>query len=338
MTTAIRRTLYAAAALAALALTAALALAWLWRDRPSLAELPWPIAETLQDTAVGSDKSVSVTWLGIATLVFDDGETQIMVDGAITRLSVADIALQRRVRSDVATVNFAMDEYRLNRLAAIVAGHSHFDHAIDIGQIANRSRAVVLGSESIANIARGAGVPVDQYQTLASGETRVFGDFAITFIESRHVPIGPGGEGWFAGVIDEPLPQPARAWSWRGGAVGAILLEHPQGTALIKSSAGFVEGELGGRTADVALLSVAGLKPFGAQYAHQYWEETVGASSARQVFAIHYDDFTRPFGEVALFPTIVDDVVTTSEWMNSVAAEADITIKRLPFGIPVTLY
>ena len=180
----------------------AIVVTWLWRYRSPLEALPWPIVETLPD----SEGSVTATWLGITTLLFDDGETQILVDGTFTRLSPLDIALARPVGSDIATINYVMDEYRIDSLAAIVPVHSHFDHAIDVGRVANRSTALVIGSESTANIARGAGVPVDQFQILASGEKRVFGDFTITLLESRHVPIGPAEQGWPSGIIDEPLP------------------------------------------------------------------------------------------------------------------------------------
>lgn len=334
MSRAFRWTAYAVAGvLIALTLGAATT-AWLWRERAPLSELPWPVAAT---SAV-ADGSVTVTWLGITTLLFDDGETQILIDGTFTRLSPLDIALQRKVRSDIATINYALDEFHIERLAAIIPVHSHFDHAIDAGNVANRSTAVILGSESTANIARGADVPVAQYQILASGETRHFGDFTITLIESTHAPIGPGNQGWFSGVIDEPLEQPARTWSWRGGAAASVLIDHPSGSTLVQGSAGFIEGQLTGMNADVALISVAGLASLGKDYTLRYWQETVAATGARRVFAIHFDDFTEPLGEIRLFPDIVDKVVDSAHWINEIADDDDVRVRRPPFGVPITLY
>lgn len=305
-----------------------------WRDRPALAELPWSIVETLPD----HPGAVSVTWFGISSLLIDDGETQILVDGTFTRLSPLDIALARPVRSDIAAINFVMDEYRIDRLAAIVPVHAHFDHAIDVGRVANRSTALVVGTESVANIARGANVPVSQFQILRSGEKRVFGEFTITILESRHVPWGPTGGGWPAGVIEEPLEQPARFWSWRAGMSVSVLVSHPAGTALIQGSAGYLEGMLDRRPADVVFLSVAGLAGRGREYAKRYWDATVAATGAREVIAIHFDDPTRPFGEVELLPKLVDDVVTSAGWINEFAAEDDVDVHRPPFGKPIRLY
>jgi L-ascorbate metabolism protein UlaG (beta-lactamase superfamily) len=334
MSRAFRWTARAVAVFLVAFLVAAITMAWLWRERAAVSDLALPVSET----RVGSGGTVTVTWLGITTLLFDDGETQILTDGTFTRLSPFDIALQRKVRSDIATINYAMDEFQIERLAAVVPVHSHFDHAMDAGNVANRSPAVILGSESAANIARGANVPVDQYQILASGESRHFGEFTITLIESAHVPGGWNGRGWFAGLINEPLTQPARVWSWRGGTPVSILIEHPAGSALVQGSAGVVDGQLIGRDADVVLLSIAGLAALGKDYARHYWDETVAATGATRALAIHYDDFTRPFGDVQLLPDVADRAVESSHWLSEFAQESGVDIERPPFGIPLTLF
>ena len=118
---------------------------WLWNDRSELSELDWPLA----DVAVEPGEFVTVTWLGVTTLLFDDNETQILIDGFFTRASIVDY-LFRPIMTDIANVNYSMARFRMNRLAAIIPVHSHFDHAMDVGIVANRSSAVVLGSESTA--------------------------------------------------------------------------------------------------------------------------------------------------------------------------------------------
>lgn len=315
---------------------ALVALAWAWQERAAVADLKWPLADTVTDSIAG----VTVTWLGVTTLLFDDGETQILTDGTFSRLSITDLFLMRRVYSDVDSINYALSRYRMDRLAAIIPLHSHFDHAMDVGHVANRTSAVVLGSESTANIARGAQVPVSQYQILADGESRQFGDFTITLIASEHAPLGRNDEPPFPGTIDKPLTQPARAFEWREGGTWSVLVEHPEGTALVHGSGGFVDGALPDDSADVIMLGIAGLSGLGRDYVQEYWRATVTRTGAKRVFPIHFDDFTRPFGEVALFPGIVDEVLVTAEWLDEMAVEADkpIEIRRLPFGQPVDLF
>ena len=74
--------------MAVLAVTGIAVMAWLWQDRASLDELPWPVAALPEKTG----GEVTVTWLGVTTLLFDDGETQILTDGHFT-LRISHAAL-----------------------------------------------------------------------------------------------------------------------------------------------------------------------------------------------------------------------------------------------------
>jgi L-ascorbate metabolism protein UlaG (beta-lactamase superfamily) len=307
-----------------------------WQIRDSIDDICWPTAAI----ATESGDAVTATWLGITTVLFDDGETQILIDGTFTRPSPLQIALLRPVKSDIATIDYALSAYRMDRLAAIVPTHSHFDHAMDVGHLANRTSAVILGSESTANIARGQNVPVDQYQTLADGESRQFGAFTIKLIASNHAPIGFNNQEFFAGVIDEPLLQPARVSAWKTGVAWSVLVSHPRGTTLVQASGGFVEGKLANEAADVVMLGVAGLARLGRQYTEELWDQTVTATHAARVIGMHHDDFTAPFGEVRLLPNMLDNVVKTAGWLDEIneMGGSDVTIEKPPFGQPMVLY
>jgi L-ascorbate metabolism protein UlaG (beta-lactamase superfamily) len=322
--------------LASIALILGLLLWRMWQIRGSIEDTGWELARAASEPG----EAVTATWLGVSTVLFDDGETQILIDGFFSRISLLDGLPLRRVTSDIATINYALARYRMNRLAAIIPAHSHFDHAMDVGHIANRTSAVVLGSESTANIVRGANVPVDQYQILGNGELRQFGEFTIKLIASRHVPVASENEEVFSGIIAIPLRQPARLADYKTGVAWSVVLSHPRGTAVVQASAGFVRGRLHEETADVALISVAGLADMGEDYTTEYWSETVTATGAQRVIALHHDDYTAPFGEVRLFPDIADRVVESARWLNRLAAspENPVSIERPPFGVPVVLY
>lgn len=312
-------------------------LGWrIWQVRGSIADIGWDASMIASEPGDG----VTVTWLGTTTLLFDDGETQVLVDGMFTRVPALQILFMRKVRSDVATINYAMATFQMNRLAAIVPVHSHFDHAMDVGHVANRSTAVVLGSESTAMIAAGADVPVQQYQVLASGEERRFGEFTIRLIAGVHAPIGTDNQEIFPGIIESPLRQPARVSDYRTGVAWSVLLSHPRGTTLVQASAGIVEDLLEGQSADVVMLGIAGLAGLGEEYTRRFWQETVTATGATRVIAIHHDDFTAPFGEVRLFPDALDNVVRTAGWIDELLAEQDdaVSIELPPFGKPIILY
>ncbi len=311
--------------------------AWLWHERPALTEVNWPApvfaSASLPDT-------VTATWLGISTLLFDDGETQILIDGFFSRPTLLDAVLDRPVDNDAATINYALDEFRMRRLAAIIPAHSHFDHAMDVGAIANRTSASIIGSASTAEIARGAGVPEDQITLVTENQRYEFGRFTVTLLRSRHAPIGWRGTVPIPGTIDAPLALPAPVSAWREGGSYTIVIEHPEGTTVVQASAGFANDLLNGVSADVVMLGVGGLESLGRDYAERYWQALVTTTGAQSVYPIHFDDFTQPFGEIEVAPSFLGDFTTTTDWMGAFRDRWDTGTKLfLPeFGKPIVLY
>ncbi|MYE81558.1 MAG: MBL fold metallo-hydrolase [Gammaproteobacteria bacterium] len=99
---------------------------------------------------------MSVTWYGVSTLLFDDGETKVLTDGFFSRPFFA--GLDSIAEPDTAQIARMVETADLHDLAMITAVHSHFDHAMDLGVVALATGAAVFGSESTANVSRGAGV------------------------------------------------------------------------------------------------------------------------------------------------------------------------------------
>ena len=320
----------------ALLFLVALALTWAWHVRADIADtgLHAPLST---DSSLGV---VTVTWFGVTTLLFDDGETQVLVDGFISRPSLYDTLMRNPVTNDAPMINYVLNQYGISRLAAIIPVHSHFDHAMDVGAIANRSSASIIGSETTANIARGAGVPEDQI-VVAAGETQYeFGEFTVSLIPSVHAPVGLRGTVPLPGTVDKPLRLPAPITAWREGGSYTIVITHPEGTTIVHGSAGFVEGALDSVDADVVMLGVGLLEGLGRDYAESYWQALVTATGATRVFPVHFDDYTRPFGEVLLLPKLLDDFANTARWLQEFRETWDYDTQLfLPvFGQAMPLY
>ena len=322
--------------IAAVVALGAAAIALLLQDRPDLDAIDWQpltVAEPRPD-------AVTVTWFGVTTLLFDDGETQLLIDGFFSRPSLADIVFNVPVQSEAAHINYVIDQYRLRRIAAIIPVHSHFDHAMDIGAIANRSSASILGSETTANVARGAGVPEDQIIVAETGVDYTFGEFNVRLIDSVHAPIGWGGAVPLAGTVNVPLELPAPVSAWREGGSYAIVVSHSQGTTLVNGSAGFLPGKLDSVRADVVMLGVWGLSNLGREYVEDYWHSLVTATGAERVFPVHFGDYSQPFGEIEGTPRILDDFGDTAALLDEIRQVWDTNTQlQMPeFGKPIVLY
>ena len=236
----------------------------------------------------GANK-LTVMFIGVSTMLFDDGETAIMTDGYFTR---APRASMESVRPDNERITRALQRAGVKSLAAVIPVHSHFDHALDSPVVAQRTNALLVGSRSTANIARGYGMPEDRIRVVRDGETVKFGRFNVTFVVSAHFP-----NNYAMGEITAPLSAPAKASDFKVGDAYALFIEHDGRTILVQGSAGFVPGGLPGRRADVVYLGIGGLGTRDAAYRDAYWEEMVRKTGARRVVPIHWDDFFKPMDD-----------------------------------------
>jgi L-ascorbate metabolism protein UlaG (beta-lactamase superfamily) len=275
-------------AVAAIIVLAIVAGAWMYHDRPSLE--PYG-AMQMAAAAQAAPGDVRIKFLGVATILIEDGETAILTDGFFSRPNIAQM-LSGKIAPDIAAIDAGMQRAGISRLAAIIPVHSHYDHAMDAPEVAKRTGALLIGSESTANIGRGWGLPESQIRLAIPGEAMQFGRFTVTLLASRHAPTGFTG-----GEITSPLKPPAGVADYQEGASYAILVQHANQSLLINGSAGFEPGALKDVRADVVMLGTGGIGNFGAAHETAYWNEVVKGVGAKRVIAIHWDDFmTVPAG------------------------------------------
>ncbi len=233
---------------------------------------------------------LGVTFLGVSSLLVDDGSSALLTDGFFSRPSMASVLLRRlspsRERIDACLRRLDPGLH----VEAVLPVHSHYDHAMDSAVVAERLGAALVGGSSTAQIGLGHGLFGDQVLTASPGTAYSFGPWTVTLIESHHCPPDR-----YPGTITEPVRPPVKVGAYRCGEAWSILLAHTSGrTALIQGSAGFVPGALAERAAEVAYLGVGQLGLMDAAYIETYWTETVRTVGARHVVLTHWDDFFRP--------------------------------------------
>ncbi len=277
---------------------------------------------------------VSVTFLGVSTILISDGETALLTDGFFSRPGLAEIALGK-IEPDREVIAHQLERAGVDRLAAVFVVHSHFDHAMDAPEVARQTGALLVGSESTANVGRGWGLDEARLRVPTSGEQMHFGDFVVTLVRSKHFPHGKA-----MGEITAPLVPPARAMAYLEGGSWSVHVEHPLGRMLIHSSAGWIPGALEGYRADTVLLGIGMLGTKDESYRRAYFREVVETVGARRVIPIHYDDFTRPLDRPLLpLPAFFDDVETSMRLLlERTEASPDLELSLLPVGEPVVMF
>lgn len=252
--------------------------------------------------------SVTVRYSGTATLLFDDGETQWMVDGWFSRPNALQLALGE-IEPNMANIDYGLSSNKIESLAAIIPMHSHFDHAMDAPEVAKRTGALLIGSESTANIARGWGLSESQIKIAVNREPIHLGDFVITPIESKHFEFANpviNERTLSKPKITKPLNTPAKALDYRVGKAYVLHVSHPKGSWVIVGSAGFEKDGLNGFQADTIFLGIGGIGSQTTQYREEFWAETVGQVSPNRIIPIHYDSLTAPINGRIRGPSIAE--------------------------------
>jgi L-ascorbate metabolism protein UlaG (beta-lactamase superfamily) len=307
-----------------------LACAWLVykaNDHPSLSCCSQQIFAAPKGPATG----LHVTFLGVSTLLFDDGETAILTDGFFTRPGKLRF-LFTKIGPDPELIARDLQRAGIQKLAAVVVVHSHYDHAMDSPEVAKQTGAQLIGSQSTANIALGYGFPKERLTIVGDSANMSFGRFQITLLAASHVPsaLAPKGN------IDNPLKSPAWWWQYKEGGSYSVLIEHDGKTILVQGSAGFKPDALQGRSADLVFLGIGQLGKQDDAYRELYWQQVVASVHPRRIIPIHWDDFWLPLDQPLVpFPRLTDNFEKSIEFLNRRGHQENIEVKILPAWLKV---
>lgn len=269
-----------------------------------------------------ADGDFAVTFLGVATLLLDDGNTKVMFDGFFSRPPLLSVGL-RKIAPDTQRIEAALAKVGAGAIAAVVPVHTHFDHAMDSAVVAEKTGATLVGGESTANVGRGGGLPAERIKVVGDGESATYGDFTLRFVVSDHCPPDR-----YPGTVDQPVVPPVKADAYRCGEAWSVLVSHAsERTALVQGSAGFVPGSLQGHRADVAYLGIGQLGVQSEDYIRTYWAETVETVGAQRVVLTHWDDFFRPLDvPMRALPYAGDDLDVTMRILGGLADEQGVAL------------
>jgi L-ascorbate metabolism protein UlaG (beta-lactamase superfamily) len=242
--------------------------------------------------------SVTVRWSGTATLVFSDDETTWMTDGWFSRPGPFALAFGK-IAPDVRAIERGLASNELvgdHSLAVVFPLHSHYDHAMDAPEVARRTGAMLVGSESTANIGYGwKDLDPRRIRVVRDRERLQVGKFAITPIASRHFEF-PNERTRESGLGDPdiraPVVPPVRQSAYKVGVAWVLHVVHPNGSWLVVGSAGYLPGALAGVHADTVFLGVGGLGAQSEAYREAYWHETIDAVRPSRIIPIHWDSLT----------------------------------------------
>lgn len=194
-----------------------------------------PDASGVVDRASAAADTVRLVYLGVGGWIIQRGADQVVAAPLFTNPSLVRTGLAS-IRSDTTVVNRHLTGYDLRRAVAILVGHAHYDHLMDVPQLARRHapRARILGSRTVANTLgtwSGVGDRVLEVDSLAGDVEHegiwipVSAGVRVMALRSDHAPHFDGRT-LYQGTTDRPLAaEPTRADEWVDGPTYAFLVD-----------------------------------------------------------------------------------------------------------------
>ncbi|HWM86005.1 MAG TPA: MBL fold metallo-hydrolase [Kofleriaceae bacterium] len=243
--------------------------------------------ELASDALAGAlPRGLELTWLGTAGFRLRYQGQTLLIDPYLTRLPLRRFLSRRVARPDTDAIARHIDG-----ADAVLVGHSHFDHVLDVPFVARATGARVYGSRSTAHLMGLSGLA---HQAVEVEPYRVYdiGPFQVTFVPSAHARLLLGVAVPMSGDItcDHLDDLNARAYGCgqvygihvRAGGVGFYHL----GSAELEDEAVIHRG------VDVLLAAIA-----GRGFSPRFLPRVLRRLEPAWLVPHHHDDFFRPLDQ-----------------------------------------
>ncbi len=268
---------------------------------------PGPVS--LGDPAVEAP-TFTLEYLGVGGWLLRHGESALLTAPLFSNPGLLSVALGA-IESDTTLIDRFLPP--VDDVGAILVGHAHYDHLLDVPWIARRRapQAQIYGSRTMVHTLMGD--PELEPARLVDVEAGV-GDpgtlgqwFALPGGSIRFMPLRSGhaphymGITLYSGEYDAPLRElPDRARGWREGETLAFLIDllGPEGEvryrihyqdAAAQPPDGFPPHMPDGHPVDLMIVCLP-----GAEEVDGYPEGIVGHLAPSRVLVGHWEDFFRP--------------------------------------------
>jgi L-ascorbate metabolism protein UlaG (beta-lactamase superfamily) len=231
-------------------------------------------------------QGLGLQWLGTAGFKFTYEGFTLLIDPYFTRSPMRAIASRGVLKPNVDAIRA-----HVSAADAILVGHTHFDHAIDVPIIARLFDAKAYGSSSLRTLMALHGL-AEKSVEVDCGKVYNVGPFEVTFISSVHskliagLAVPSGGE-FTCDNLDD-----LSAGHYHCGHTYGIHIKVAGVTFYHQGSANLVDENVIHRNIDYFLAGIA-----GRGFTPRYMERILTKLNPRVIIPHHFDDFFRQLGE-----------------------------------------
>ena len=272
--------------------------------------------------ALALPPGLTLTWLGAAGFALNYQGTTLLIDPYVTRMSLRAMIGRTPIISDAAQVAAWIPS-----ADAILVGHTHFDHALDVPAIAKRFACPAYGSASLRHLMQLHDVAQHAVEVTAHQVYEV-GPFRFSFVPSAHSKLYVGLATPSHGELTCEHVEHLTPLRYNCGQVWGIRIEVAGVSFYHQGSADLLDDEIRGGAVDYFLCGIA-----GRSFTRHYAERILRKLAPRVVVPTHYDNFFRSLATPLDFSLNVN-LARFPDEVRRVSAEFE--IRTLPLGQPLT--
>lgn len=226
---------------------------------------------------------LSLQWLGTAGFTLTYEGYALLIDPYLSRPSLRTLLRARSLAPDLARLR-----EHVPRADAILIGHTHFDHALDVAPLVKLHGCKAYGSRSLTQLLNLYGL-ADRAVEVESHRVYELGPFEVQFVPSLHSKLMFGLAVPSDGELTCDQLDELRGSRYCCGQVYGIHIKVAGVSFYHQGSANLIEQEIGPRRVDYFLAGIA-----GRGFTRDYTARALAALSPRVVVAHHYDNFFTP--------------------------------------------
>ena len=250
-------------------------------------------AETPPRSGGPGAAGVGFKWFGTNGWEITFGNKTILFDPWFSRFESG--FLQNKLKMDALLPNdSALIDQHVKKADQILVGHGHWDHMADVPYAAKKTGAMVIGSETHANVMRAAGVAEGKIVQVKGGEYMQFDGYTIEVFPSVHSMGGTKKYAVPGHVVSVPASPPTKLGDLpEGDTLIYVLTIGGKFTVFLMSSGNYVERSIAGLKPDVALIA-----PLFSNNTYNFTSRLVKALNyPKVVLPTHWDNFEAPLSE-----------------------------------------
>jgi metallo-beta-lactamase superfamily protein len=143
-------------------------------DSPALSNLVAP-----------ASSSVRVTYLGTNGYLLQTSDSAILIDPYFSRIPLMPVASNSPIKPNISRIIFGMERLP-KRVDAILVTHGHFDHLLDVPEVARRTGASVIASPTSCYLSQAFGLPATKTLPVQAGDSLKFRATRVHVLPAMH--------------------------------------------------------------------------------------------------------------------------------------------------------